>query len=308
MIQFHSILFYARPSEGLEEALARAANLARKCGASLSVVDVLERLPRDLLRLLPAVGPEMLQELAASERVMRMEQLLRRHRGEGLTAASRLLMGRACAEIAAEAERNGHDLVIVAHDSRESVLDRLLGGVAVRLISNCPCPVLVAQPTGTSGRRGVMAAVDLNPRGGRLAENTRRILELATSIARLEGSPLRIVHVWNAVDVASFGARAELPLPGREAAEAELDRLLAQMNLRGLEYDIHVLTGDPRLSVARFAATEGIDLAVMGSAGERGLSRLLDRNLTEKVLRRGGCSVLAVKPARSPAPSRLRAA
>ena len=54
-------------------------------------------------------------------------------------------------------------------------------------------------------------------------------------------------------------------------------------------------TGDPRECVLKAAAAQHADLIVIGTHGRRGLSRALLGSVTESLMRRASCAVLAVR-------------
>jgi nucleotide-binding universal stress UspA family protein len=56
-----------------------------------------------------------------------------------------------------------------------------------------------------------------------------------------------------------------------------------------------MLEGDPAGEIVKFAASQGINLIVMGTHGRTGLERLLMGSVAEKVMREAPCSVLVVK-------------
>ena len=63
-----------------------------------------------------------------------------------------------------------------------------------------------------------------------------------------------------------------------------------------------LVTGNPAAAIVEVAATEGVDLIVMGTHGRTGLARLVMGSIAEAVLRGAPCPVLVCKsPARKAA-------
>lgn len=62
-----------------------------------------------------------------------------------------------------------------------------------------------------------------------------------------------------------------------------------------VEYDVLLREGVPSEDIIKFAKEEGIELIVMGTAGRRGLDRLLLGSVTEKVVRTSPCPVLVMR-------------
>lgn len=62
-----------------------------------------------------------------------------------------------------------------------------------------------------------------------------------------------------------------------------------------VEYEALLREGVPSEDIIKFAKEEGIELIVMGTAGRRGLDRLLLGSVTEKVVRTSPCPVLVIR-------------
>jgi nucleotide-binding universal stress UspA family protein len=89
-----------------------------------------------------------------------------------------------------------------------------------------------------------------------------------------------------------------------DPATEDLRRMLHEIKPAdpAVEYEHHLVTGDPAAAVARLADAEGVDLIVMGTHGRTGLTRLLMGSVAEAVVRRAKCPVLTFKqPANQPA-------
>src|SRR5579863_945707 len=83
----------------------------------------------------------------------------------------------------------------------------------------------------------------------------------------------------------------------REHSETQLRELV---KARGADLHVQVVVhvGTPIDSILSIAERKAVDLIVMGTHGRRGLDRLMTGSVTERVLRKAHCPVLAVrKPA-----------
>jgi universal stress protein E len=83
----------------------------------------------------------------------------------------------------------------------------------MHLMRKCPCPVWVMKPTRRERFHRILAGVD--PSFADEEENLLniKIIDLATSLAKMDQSELRIVHAWN--------FRTELLLRGRGRISAK---------------------------------------------------------------------------------------
>jgi len=81
-------------------------------------------------------------------------------------------------------------------------------------------------------------------------------------------------------------------------AEKKLDEFVAEHQMGGFHTERFVHNGTVTDCVLEFAEKEGVDMIVMGTHGRQGFDRLTMGSVTEKVLRKAHCPVLAVrKPA-----------
>jgi nucleotide-binding universal stress UspA family protein len=131
-------------SSGARDALEDAADLARRFGAQLTLVHVLDA-PR-AMGARPSVPPPELLEREARQLGRRLEGW--RHEAERIAGApvrTVIADGPPAAEIARLAESGDFDLVVTGTHGRHGVGRLLLGSVAERVVRDAPCPVLVAR-------------------------------------------------------------------------------------------------------------------------------------------------------------------
>ncbi len=80
-----------------------------------------------------------------------------------------------------------------------------------------------------------------------------------------------------------------------EVAEKHLHELVATHAPNGIQPQVVVHSGLVTESILAFANTHAMDLIVMGTHGRRGLDRMTMGSVTEKILRKARCPVLAVR-------------
>lgn len=283
-------------------ALERAVALAQRNQAQLTVISVRESLPRELQRLMLALHPEDLWQIAADERREQLERFVARVRQGEVTVAVRILCGTPFLEIIREVLRNQHDLVMMTAEGNGGVKDVLFGSTSMHLMRKCPCPVWVANPAQGTRYARVMAAVD--PMASDLGHQSLnlKIMQLAGSLARIEASELHVVHTWLPVtEQSSYFDRLPLAEPDlisatRQMHETAFDGLLRECNLEGLRVHLHLLQGAAGDLIPCVAQEKQIDVLVMGTVCRTGVAGLFIGNTAENVLRQVDCSVLTVKP------------
>jgi len=195
MKRFKKILLVSRESTGARATLARAVELAKRNRARLTLIEVVEELPRELLALITTATPRELRKLAIKERKERLEALVAPLLEDGVRATAVVRYGTPFLEIIREVLRKKIDLVILTAEGRGGLKERLFGSTSLHLMRKCPCPVWVMKPSRSPRYSRILAAVDpcsSDPEGTALDV---KILDLATSLARLEKSLLHVVHV-----------------------------------------------------------------------------------------------------------------
>jgi len=305
MKRFKNILLYTDGKEESRFALKRAVDLASRNQGRLTVVGVLEELPRDLLRLAAVLPSENLQSMAMQDLRVKLERFVAPFQEKGSPLKVEVLYGKSFIEIIRAVLRRQHDLVLLTAEGGSGPLPMLFGSTSLHLMRKCPCPVWVLKPSAPARFARILAAVDPDPLDVvRHGVNTK-VLELATSLARLEASELHIVHAWELCDPTlwrGWQARvAEAQVRDwaeqtREAHQRRLDELVGQFDLETLRPRLHLVQGEAGVVIPQLAAEQQIDLIVMGTVARTGLDGYFIGNTAETVLQRVACSVLTVKP------------
>jgi universal stress protein E len=304
MKRFTNILYYTDGRNEDRPALERAVELALRNHAQLTVLGVLRQLPRDLQRLVPVTPPADLQDLAVADWQAQLEQWVAPVRPAGLQLRVEVRCGTPFLEIIGAVLARQHDLVMLAADGT-GPQQPVLGATSLRLMRKCPCPVWAIKPGPHRRFERVLAAVNPDPYDEEHQGVNAKIMELAASLARLEGSELRVVHAWD-VEGENVLRRWHKHLPAAEVdrlvLETEtthrqwLDQLLAHHPLTGIPHDVHLLRGEAAQVIVTLADKRSVDLIIMGTVGRTGIPGFLIGNTAETVLRQVHCSVLAVKP------------
>lgn len=311
MPQFRKVLAYIG-DEPVSPALARAAAIATRDGARLTLIAVVEDVP--WYTRLVSSGAEEHQAALVRERTEKLEALAR---SSGVSDVSvRVQRGQTYLETVRDVLREGHDLLVKdAEPSSRSAF----GSLDLHLARGCPCPVWLvrAGKDGGPAIRRILAPVNPAPepdetealqlRTPRASEEEAlnlKILELATDLACREGARLDILHAWSVPGEDLL--RHESRLSGDQVAEyveaihAEArrvyERLLARCPAGPEGRAVHLVKGDAADAIASFVEREGIDLLVMGTVAQAGIPGLFIGGTAEAVLQRIGCSVLLLKP------------
>ena len=139
MKRFNDILCVVETGGAFKPDLERAVTLAENSQASLTVVDVVERIVAGIG--MPEGGPISadLPTAMVSAHAQGLETLVDPYR-KRIEIQTKVLTGTPFLEIIREVLRNGRDLVIKIPETRDW-LDWLFSSADMHLLRNCPCPV-----------------------------------------------------------------------------------------------------------------------------------------------------------------------
>jgi nucleotide-binding universal stress UspA family protein len=135
------------------------------------------------------------------------------------------------------------------------------------------------------------------------SEASRRALPAVNGLAGLFSATVDVLHV-----LAPASALASMAGPGavatteylaslEERARSTIDDIVEKEISNQITAKATTLTGSAAHEIVRFAEDNEIDLIVLASHGETGLSRLVFGSVAEKVVRHAGCPVLTVPAA-----------
>lgn len=132
------------------------------------------------------------------------------------------------------------------------------------------------------------------------SEFSVKAIEYACSLARHYGSKLYLEHVVQPLTAAypyyAFPDSVNQVFWNLNAdAERQLHDLARKHLRNGIQPDFVVQNGFPVESILSLAEEKSVDLIVMGTHGRQGLDRMAVGSVTEKVLRKARCPVLAVR-------------
>ena len=280
------------------DALALVNAIAWPADSVLRVVSVIEPM------LLPhagplyqggAVAPEV-DEAITSYTHETLETAAERLRSSGRTVDGAVLRGRAASAIIDDAHDFRPDLVVVGSRGHGAIASLLLGSVSSEVVDQAPCPVLVARRTDLTR---VVFATDGSP----AAEAAESILSNWPIFAEL---PIRVVSVADIVRPWTTGIAPTLYGQVLHAYAAEVrdakiehERIAADTASRlreaGRVADSEARAGDAAEEIIAVVEEQGADIAVLGSRGRTGVTRLLLGSVARNVASGSRASVLIVR-------------
>jgi len=281
--------------------MKRGVDLARRNQAKLTVVDVIEEdswVSGEIYGLEPF---QELKQLVSEERQKELDIVIEPLRQQGLDVRVKLLFGKPFLEIIREVLRENHDLVMKTAQGEGGLKGMLFGSTAMHLMRKCPCPVWVVKRGENERFDRIIAAVDPDPLDEQRNQLNFKIMDLATSLAKIEQSILLVSLYGETILRSGRGRmnREEIDTMVREA-EAEhkerLNNLLQKYKLQDLKHRVHLIKGEAGRVIPELAEKKRADLIVMGTLSRSGVAGFLIGNTAEKIIHEVDCSVLTAKP------------
>lgn len=312
MKRFNNILCVVASGGSCKPALERAVTLAENNQASLTVINVTERVTAGIGMPIGSPISADLQAAIVSAHMQELESLIEPYR-QRINVQARVLVGTQFLEIIREVLRNGLDLVIKTAETWDWQ-DRLFGSDDMHLLRKCPCPVWIMRPGEKTNYSRIMAAVDFDPwqEVTEVSDLNRLILELASSLALSDFAELHVAHAWEPMTESMIRVfRSELSEEQiaanvnreRRDHQAQLewltDRLRDWIGTEAYNYlspRLYLRQGNACREIPALAREIDADLVVMGTVARTGLAGFFMGNTAETILNQIGCSILAIKP------------
>ncbi|MEO5816836.1 MAG: universal stress protein [Gemmatimonadaceae bacterium] len=284
-----------------EQALSRAAELARGCNAAVDIVLVHHS----------DQYPDYGGSRGLQERQLETEEQYVSHsagevaRSAGVPTTHAVLRGDVVSAIVARAGEIGADLIVMTSHGRTGLSRAWLGSVADGVIRRSSIPVLMLRPAselatplgGPAPFRKILVPVD----GSRDAMS---VLAAAASLARLHGARLVLLRIILPVPFVAadpilgsvYPATIQDTVATAEVvddAKRQLDDAARSIVARdGIDVEVNVLVADGvAQALLDFASASSADLIAM-STHSRGASRLLIGSLADKIIRGSRLPVL----------------
>jgi nucleotide-binding universal stress UspA family protein len=304
MTPFQTILFATDFSESSHQAFRAACSLGVEGRTRLHVVHVIEPhwVPEDPT-FLGQAGVQFYDANLDGDREAQVKTMLRSRYAPDIPieVEYHVKEGNPASEIVRLADAVKADLIVVGTHGRTGLSWMLAGSVANAVMQRAGCPVLAVRSSGLS-ETGEPIQTILHPTD--FSDRSDAALRVARELARDLGSRLILLHVAP-FDVYIHDMTVPVDLG---ASRAALDDLRRRVDGSDLKYPVEsrLSQGDPAEEILRRAAELDSGLIVMGTHGRTGVGRLLFGSVTEYVLPRAKCPVLAVRsrtntPAENPA-------
>ncbi len=272
-------------------AVIRAAQLAKSLGAKLHLVHIVH--PLDLY-----AGSELsfdfqlhYQQAQQQHIKTELEMLATKLREQfEISIQHCTKIGRAHSEIVNHAASINAGLIVAGAHGEHSILEKLLGSTALRLIKVASCPVLIVKNKNSSqaNYQQVVAAVDFSVGSAQVTALASKIAPNAQIEALLIFDSNQEAHMYKAgMDESLLNQYREQAL---QQAKQKLDDLIALQN--SASFSRLILSGYPPEAICARAKAVNADLIVIGKHNKNNIEQWLLGSVTKAVIYNADCDVL----------------
>jgi nucleotide-binding universal stress UspA family protein len=276
-----SILVAVDLSQDSANLFGRAAQLAGQHQAGVTLLHVIEERPQ---------GQEAVQDAIRQHALARLEEFAA---GAGFPDAPALRAESGVPHLCiTQAARDGAaDVLLIGPGRATSVVERMFGSTADRVVRTAMVPILVVRNAATQPYRHAGVAIDFSPlsqlaldAARTLAPQARRTLVHVCEIPlQFEQAMLRVGT--SAAEIQRF----------RQARLADSERRLSEFaGQNGPAEDVSVLEGSPADLLDELAASGRIELLAIGSQGRNIVAQALLGSVARRLLSPSGCDILIV--------------
>jgi nucleotide-binding universal stress UspA family protein len=286
------ILVATDGTEAAAGALHIADELAKRHGAAVEVVSVVEPLPMHSVVYAEtmAIAQRQLEEAGRMAMQRHLHETLEALGGDAATWPIKVETGPPAPMIARVAHDTGATLIVMGL-GRHGVVERWFGSeTALRTMRLAHVPVLAVPAGARTLPKSVVAAVDFS-------EFSRDAARTALQIVAAGGT-LHLAHVlWKPIGETAWVDGQYWPELQRLRLREELEELA-----QGLEQDfgarvqVHSLEGDAARETLRLAESLGADLIAAGSHGTGFFGRILMGSVSTRLVRSATRMVLVAPP------------
>ncbi len=275
-------------------ALDAAADLAKRSGASLHLMNAFHVAPAAVYGYSTYIGPEDVSEAFAWEARTLLGAEQARVESQGVAVSGKYAeqgpIFDAVTEVAGAVDA---DLIVVGNRELSGLKGLLVGSASAHVLHNAHRPVLIVRGgPGCWPPAHVIVGFDRS-------EASERAAGIAAAIARLyDGATLTLVEVVPAEG--SAGSAASGPANGLEEEHARLEADRTRLEASsGQPMTGTVAVGEPADALlARTEGRAGPHLVAVGTRGFGPVRRLLLGSVSTRILHAGHTSLLVVPPAK----------
>jgi nucleotide-binding universal stress UspA family protein len=295
---YEKILVPLDGSELAELALPYAEELAGRLGSEVNLLAVSKSAETESYH----------EHLIYVERMVEptkrgAQRYLEKPYGRAIKVESVVLVGHPAEEIEDYADKADIDLIVMATHGRSGIRRWALGSVADKVVRATKRPVALIRAKGARPdvrERGILNKALILLDGSKEAESVIPYIEELASKLKTEVALLQVVarvyHVYTAGEGAAQIPYSEKEMePLKASAKDYLDKVVNELEGRGITTKSEVRVGDAAEESVKFADEINADVVAMTTHGRSGISRWALGSVASKVIHAGNTPLLLVR-------------
>jgi universal stress protein E len=298
----HILVAIKDPGAAALPAVAKAARIARACGAQLELFHAIKASVCADTATAYEQTLENQHDTLTHGYLQRLGRIAARLRLHGIEVSTAVEYDYPAYDaIVRRAKQIDADLIVVRRHDKGGVMPGLPRFTDWELLRHSPVPVLLVKRSGPYRHPNVLAAVDPGHAHDKPAQLDEEILAASSQLATILRGKLHAIHAYTPVVIGAAAASVSADVASR------LDEIAAAGARSGFEdllrgSDIprarRYLVGElPAPAIDTTARRIGAGIVVMGALSRSGLQRLVIGNTAESLLDRLPCDILVVKQA-----------
>jgi len=293
-----------------ERVVRRAMDLAVRNRAKVTLISPLGKLDLFVEALAEFPGTQNLLGAVREKRESQLQEICDQWSARGIEMHACVpAAGTPFVEVIRQVIREKHDVVFVAASDKPDAQRGTFSSLALHLIRKCPCPVWVVSDKSTGKAERILAAVDPQSTNNEADSLSVMILELATSLSRIEESELNVAHIYNNLILEgyeeirlNYAAEEQESViedcieRAKQKREKEFQAMLEPFKLGEIQHEVHFFSGWPDVSIPSLAKKYDVDVLILGTISKGAPQGHWIGSTAESIVTNVGCSVIAVKP------------
>ncbi|EKE76794.1 universal stress protein UspE [Gallaecimonas xiamenensis] len=300
MADFNKILVVADPNQSEQPALSRAAFLAKRTGAQITLFLSIYDFSYEMTTMLSSDEREAMRRGIVDQRQEWLEQLAKPLVDDGITLQTKVTWhNRPFESIIKEIIDGGHQVLFKSTHEHSTLKAVIFTPTDWHLLRKSPVPVMLVKDHDWPAKGVVLAAVNCGSEDEEHQQLDDKITREAQALAKCIDGDLHLVTAYPgtpvniAIEIPEFDPSAYT----QAMKEHHQKQALAHAQAFDIAPDhIHVKEGLPEDVIPAIAEQLDAELVVMGTVGRTGISAALIGNTAEHVIDRLVSDVLALKP------------
>ncbi|MED5525435.1 MAG: universal stress protein UspE [Pseudomonadota bacterium] len=301
MADFNKILVVVDPNETQQPALSRAAFLAKKTGAQITLFLTIYDFSYEMTTMLSSSEREAMRNGILSQRREWLDELAKPLQADGIKVETLTAWhNRPYESILKAVNEGGFDVLFKSTHEHSTLKAVIFTPTDWHLLRKCPVPVMLVKDHEWPENGVVLAAVNCGSEDDAHQQLDDVITREGKAIAELINADLHLVTAYPgtpvniAIEIPEFDPQAYTQAM-KEHHEKQAKEHAAAFGIAGDH--IHVKEGLPEDVIPAVAESLNAELVIMGTVGRTGLTAALIGNTAEQVIDRLESDLLALKPA-----------